>query len=82
MPLIIPTAVTPLFTGLTPGLNYRVEVLNNTCSTPDTKNFGPISAVLEIDEDLITTTNQVCAGQSDGTISVANTAVTGGAMYD
>ncbi len=39
--------VTPLFTGLTPGLNYRVEVLNNTCSTPDTKNFGPISAVLE-----------------------------------
>ena len=70
--------VTPLFTGLTPGLNYRVEVLNNTCSTPDTKNFGPISAVLEIDEDLITTTNQVCAGQRDGTISVANTAVTGG----
>ena len=70
--------VTPLFTGLTPGLNYRVEVLNNTCSTPDTKNFGPISAVLEIDEDLITTSDQVCAGENDGTISVANSAVTGG----
>ena len=53
-------------------------IRDSTCSTPDTKNFGPISAVLEIDEDLITTTNQICAGESDGTISVANTAVTGG----
>ncbi|MFL2621350.1 MAG: hypothetical protein ACJ0P3_02060, partial [Flavobacteriaceae bacterium] len=71
-------AVTPSFTGLTPGLNYRVEVLNNTCSIPDAKNFGPISAVLEIDEDQITVTDQICAGEADGTISVSNSAISGG----
>ena len=69
---------TPRYTGLTPGLVYRLEVITNTCSTPETIDFGPISAALEIDETLITVTDQICAGETDGTISVPLNAITGG----
>ncbi len=71
------------FTGLTPGLSYRVEVITNTCSEPEFLNFGPISAILEIDESLIVTTDEICAGEADGTISVPLGAITGGSgSYD
>ena len=68
----------PQFTGLTPGLNYRVEVLTNTCAIPEASNFGPISAVLEIDESLIVITDQICAGETDGTITVPLNSISGG----
>ena len=38
----------------------------------------PYSAALEIDETLITVTDQICAGETDGTISVPLNAITGG----
>ena len=69
------------FTGLTPGLKYRLEVRTNTCSIAEFIETDPLSAVLEIDESQITITDEVCAG--DGEINLPIAAITGGSgSYD
>ena len=69
------------FTGLTPGLKYRLEVRTNTCSIAEFIETDPLSAVLQIDESKITITDEVCAG--DGEINVPLSSITGGSgSYD
>ena len=68
---------TAQFTGLTPGLEYRLEVTDNTCNQIQSQIIGPIVNDIAINEALITKTDQVCIGRSDGELFI-NNSVTGG----
>ena len=72
---------TPQFTGLTPGLEYRLEVTDNTCNQIQSQFIGPIVNDITINEALITKTDQECIGQADGRIEIPAGVVTGGSGF-
>ena len=72
--------ITANFAGLTHGIIYRLKVSDNTCSSTLDLDIGPLSADITINEGDVSTTAEECLGQG-GTITTANTAISGGSGY-
>jgi len=65
------------FNGLTTGETYQLVVTDNSCVQRTTQIIGPISEELSINELLLSSTDEECAGEG-GTLTVENNAIDGG----
>jgi hypothetical protein len=65
------------FNGLAEGETYQLVVTDNSCAQRTTQIIGPISEELSINELLLSSTDEECAGEG-GTLTVENNAIDGG----
>ena len=65
------------FNGLSEGETYQLVVTDNSCAQRTTQIIGPISEELSINELLLSSTDEQCAGEG-GTLIVGNNAIDGG----